>query len=174
MRMPRLTRVLWSVLGLVFVLPLLLSSQAQATEVGLQRDIGIGLVAGSAPGLTAKIWTRPTTALDLGLGLGLGSVACSEHFNPCGRRTSFNADYLWQSGHNSLDLLGVHIGLGARVWFWDYGGGRSSFEIAPRMPIGLDLYLFKWLEIYAEVAPSVLFNPTDFFIEGAVGARIYL
>jgi hypothetical protein len=39
---------------------------AHATEVGIQRPIGVGLVAGSAPGLTAKIWTRPTNAVDLG------------------------------------------------------------------------------------------------------------
>jgi hypothetical protein len=158
-------------LGLIL---LVRSPHAQATEVGLQRNIGIGLVAGSAPGLTAKIWTRPTAALDLGLGIGLGSVACSEHFNPCGRRTSFNADYLWQSGHNAADGFGVHVGLGARVWFWDYGNGRTSFEIAPRVPMGIDLYLFKWLEVYAEVAPSLLFNPTYLFLEGAIGARIYL
>jgi hypothetical protein len=147
---------------------------AHATEVGIQRPIGVGLVAGSAPGLTAKIWTRPYNALDLGLGFGLGSFACSDRFNPCGQRTSFNADYLWQAGHASYDLLGLHIGLGARVWFWDYGAGATDFQLAARVPVGVDLYLFKWLEAYGELAPSWAFDPSLLFVEGAIGARIYL
>ena len=147
---------------------------ANATEVGLQRQIGVGLVAGSAPGLTAKIWTRPTNALVLGFGFGLGHFACSERFNPCGERTSFSADYLWQSGHGPADVLSFHAGLGARFWFWDYGAGDSDFQVAARIPLGLDLYLFKWLEAYGEVTPSVAFGPNVFYFEGAVGARIYL
>ena len=144
------------------------------TEAGIQRPIGLGLVAGSSPGLTAKIWTRPTNALDLGLGFGLGEFACSDRFNPCGQRSSFNADYLWQSGHGSYDILSLHLGLGARFWFWNYGNNTSDLQIAARVPIGLDLYLFKWLEAYAEVAPSLAFGPSTFFLEGALGARIYL
>jgi hypothetical protein len=150
-------------------------SAAQATEVGIERPIGLGLVAGSAPGLTAKIWTRPTNALDLGLGFGLGEFACSDRFNPCGKRTSFNVDYLWQGGHGRYDVLGLHIGLGARFWFWDYGpGGGSDLQVAGRLPLGFDLYAFRWFEAYAEVTPSLAFNPNFFFFEGAIGARLYL
>jgi hypothetical protein len=148
--------------------------RATATEVGVQRPVGVGLVAGSSPGLTAKIWTRPTNAVDLGLGFGLGTFACSERFNPCGQRTSFNADYLWQSGHRTRDLLSLHLGLGARFWFWDYGAGARDFQVAGRIPLGLDLYAFQWLEAYGEITPSLAFGPSVFFIEGALGARIYL
>jgi hypothetical protein len=147
---------------------------AHATEVGIERPIGVGLVAGSAPGLTAKIWTSPISALDLGFGFGLGHFACNPRFNPCGERTSFNADYLWQSGHGRNDTLGLHLGLGARFWFYDYGNGGSDLQIAARLPIGLDLYLFHWLEAYGEITPSLAFDPNDFFFEGAIGARIYL
>ncbi len=147
---------------------------AQATEVGIQRPIGVGLVAGSSPGLTMKIWTRPTSAVDLGLGFGLGDFACSDRFNPCGQRSSFNADYLWQGGHNSYDALSFHLGLGARFWFWNYGSNTSDFQVAARVPIGLDLYIFKWLEGYGEIAPSYAFSPNLFFLEGALGARMYL
>jgi hypothetical protein len=38
----------------------------------------------------------------------------------------------------------------------------------------LDLYIFKWFEGYAELAPSLAFGPATFFLEGALGARIYL
>jgi hypothetical protein len=147
---------------------------ARATEAGIQRPIGVGLVAGSAPGLTAKIWTRPTNALDLGFGFGLGTFACNDRFNPCGQRTSFNADYLWQSGHGPADVLSLHIGLGARCWFYDYGRGATDLQVAGRLPIGLDLYIFKWFEAYGEITPSLAFDPNHFFFEGAIGGRIYL
>ena len=147
---------------------------AHATEAGIQRPIGVGLVAGSAPGLTAKIWPGPTSAIDLGFGVGLGAFACSDHFNPCGRRTSFNADYLLQSGHGATDRLSLHVGLGVRLWFWDYGAGTTALQVAGRLPLGLDLYLFKWLEAYGELTPSIAFRPSVFFLEGALGARIYL
>ena len=150
------------------------SSVARATEVGVQRPLGVGLVAGSAPGLTLKVWTRPTNAVDLGVGFGLGNFVCSDRFNPCGERTSVHADYLWQSGHSARDHLSMHAGLGARVWFWDYGAGTSDFQIAARAPLGLDLYIFDWFEGYGEIVPSLAFGPSKFFLEGALGARLYL
>ena len=146
---------------------------AAPTEVGFQRPIGVGLVAGSAPGLTAKFWTDPVTAIDLGLGFGLGSFACSDRFNPCGRRTSVNADYLWQSERRLVDRLSFHLGLGARLWFWDYGAGASDFQVAGRVPLGLDVYASRWLEVYGELVPSLAVGPSLLFLEGAVGARIY-
>jgi hypothetical protein len=147
---------------------------AHATEVGVQRPLGVGLVAGSSPGLTLKIWTRPTNALDLGVGFGLGNFACSDRFNPCGERNSVHADYLWQSGHGAHDHLSLHAGLGARVWFWDYGTDTSDFQIAARAPVGLDLYIFRSFEGYGEIAPSLAFGPSKLFLEGALGARLYL
>lgn len=167
-------RPLFAISTVVGWMALASSGLAHATEVGVQRPIGVGLVAGSSPGLTIKIWTRPTNALDLGVGFGLGTFACSDRFNPCGERNSVHADYLWQSGHTARDHLGLHAGLGTRVWFWDYGTGTSDFQIAARAPVGLDLYIFRWFEGYVEIAPSVAFGPSTFFLEGALGARLYL
>ncbi len=172
MSLSRLKFVLYSVLTVAVFLKA--GGTAHATEVGMQRKVGVGLVAGSAPGVTAKIWTSSTSAVDLGVGFGLGNFACSQRFNPCGSRSSFNLDYLWQSGHGPRDVLSLHIGLGARFWFWDYGNGTGDFQIAGRMPIGLDLYAFKWLEVYGEITPSLAFGPSIFFFEGAIGGRIYL
>ena len=81
-----------------------------------------------------------------GWALVLGDFACSDRFNPCGQRTSLNADYLWQGGHSSYDALSFHLGLGARFWFWNYANNTGDFQVAARVPIGLDLYIFKWLE----------------------------
>ena len=167
-------KLVFSALTVVALVATSSMRKAQATEVGIQRPIGVGLVAGSSPGLTMKVWTRPNTAVDFGLGFGLGDFACSDRFNPCGQRTSFNIDYLWQSGHGSYDLLSAHVGLGARVWFYDYGAGATDFRVAGRLPLGLDLYLFRWLEAYGEVTPSLAFGPSFLFFEGALGARVYL
>src|SRR6185295_6460789 len=171
-RSAKMSRVM--ILTTAMVVAGLGAGTAAATEVGIQRPIGLGLVAGSAPGLTAKIWTGPTNAIDLGFGGGLGSFPCSDRFNPCGRRNSFNADYLWQSGHSSYDRLSLHVGLGARLWFYDYGAGASDLRVAARLPLGLDLYLFRWLEAYGEVTPSLAFGPSFVCFEGALGARVYL
>jgi hypothetical protein len=86
-----------------------------------------------------------------------------------------NADYLWQGGHNSYDALSLHLGLGARFWFWNYANNTGDFQVAARVPIGLDLYIFKWLEGYGEIAPSLALDRNPFFfLEGALGARMYL
>lgn len=167
-------KLIFTTLAVVALVATSSMQAAEATEVGIQRPIGVGLVAGSSPGLTMKIWTRPTSAVDLGLGFGLGDFACSDRFNPCGQRSSFNADYLWQGGHSAYDALSFHLGLGARFWFWNYGSNTSDFQVAARVPIGLDLYIFKWLEGYGEIAPSYAFAPNLFFLEGALGARMYL
>jgi len=149
------------------------SATAAPTEVGFQRSVGVGLVAGSAPGLTAKFWIDPVTAIDLGLGFGLGTFACSHRFNPCGRRTSLNADYLWQSERRLVDRLSFHLGLGARLWFWDYGSGASDVQVAGRVPLGVDVYASRWLEVYGELVPSLAVRPSLLFLEAAVGARVY-
>jgi hypothetical protein len=146
---------------------------AHPSEVGIQRPIGVGLVAGSAPGLSLKFWTNPTNAVDLGIGFGLGNFACSDHFNPCGKRTSFNTDYLWQSGRGG-NPFSLHVGLGARFWFYDYGQGATAFQVAARVPLGLDLFVVRWLELYGEITPSLAIDPSVVFVEGALGARIYL
>ncbi len=170
--MRRLRLIASTVLGCTALLAS--SGVVRATEVGVQRLLGTGLVAGSSPGLTVKIWTRPTNAFDLGVGFGLGNFACSERFNPCGTRNSVHADYLWQSGHVAHDHLSVHAGLGARIWFWNYGTGTSDFQVAARAPVGLDLYIFRSFEGYLEIAPSLAVRPSALFLEGALGARLYL
>jgi len=44
-----------SLSAVALTLALAAASGAHATEVGIERPIGVGLVAGSSPGLSAKI-----------------------------------------------------------------------------------------------------------------------
>src|SRR6185295_14417210 len=134
-----------------------------------------GLAAGVAPGLTGKAWVSHSNALDFGLGFGLGDFACNDRFNPCGQRMSFNVDYLVHPGRDTTPRwLALHLGLGGRVWFYQYGQTARTMSFAARVPIGLDLMLFQTIEAYGEVAPSLGFDPLLAFVEGTVGARIYL
>jgi hypothetical protein len=161
-----------AVLGLGVARP----GSARAEDIGVTRKVGLGLTAGVAPGFSAKAWVSPRNALDLGLGIGLGDFACNPRFNPCGQRMSFNLDYLVHPGRGLLDpgWLTWHVGLGARVWFYQYGQTVDTMDFALRVPIGLDLMWFDFLETFAEVAPSLGFGPTLAFVEGAIGARIYV
>lgn len=153
-----------------------ISGAARADDIGVTRKVGLGVTAGVAPGFSAKAWVSPRNALDLGLGIGLGDFACNPRFNPCGERMSFNMDYLVHPGRGMGDpgWLTWHLGLGARVWFYQYGQTVDTMDFALRVPIGLDLMWFGFLETFAEVAPSLGFGPTLAFVEGAIGARIYV
>jgi hypothetical protein len=147
-----------------------------AGEIGVTQRVGVGLEAGAAPGLSAKAWVSNTRALDLGLGIGLGDFACNDRFNPCGQRMSFHLDYLFHPGRDVSNLrwLAWHLGFGGRVWFYEYGQTADSMMFALRVPVGLELMVLNTFEIFAEVVPSLGFRPTLGFIEGTVGARMYL
>lgn len=149
---------------------------ARAEDIGVHRKVGLGLVGGVAPGFSAKAWVSPRNALDLGLGIGLGNFACNPRFNPCGERMSFNIDYLVHPGRGYGDAgwLAWHLGIGTRVWFYQYGQTVDAMDFALRVPIGLDLMWFGFLETFAEIAPSLGFGPTMAFVEGALGVRLYV
>ena len=172
MKIPQLGSAAASV---VVALALCFSTPARAEGIGVSRKVGLGVAAGVAPGFSAKAWVSPRNALDLGLGVGLGDFACNPRFNPCGERMSFNLDYLVHPGRG-LDAgwLAWHVGFGARVWFYQYGQTVETMRFAARVPIGIDLMWFDFLETFAEIAPSLGFSPTLAFVEGSVGARIYL
>ena len=156
---------------------------AQATDVGYGRKFGLGLELGDPTGLTAKLWIAPTNAIDFGLGFwgfgvnagcwrdGAGNLHCDNFSNG-----TFNVDYLWQSnivrGTAQLDW---HIGGGGRM-IWIGGCSGECFDLAARMPVGLDLMFSNpsFVEIFFEIAPAFYVVPGFWFdIEGGLGARFY-
>jgi hypothetical protein len=155
---------------------------AQATEVGYGRKFGLGFVIGDPTGLSAKYWVGSTNSLDFGLGFwGYGfNDRCPNGTGPCDRfgyhSGTLNIDYLWQSnivrGQAQLDW---HIGAGGRtVWFGGCNG--DCFDLAARMPIGLDLMFANpgFIEIFFELAPSFYIVPGFWVdIEGGLGVRFY-
>ncbi len=166
-----------------------LPSTAEATQVGSSRRFGIGFVLGDPTGLTAKYFVSRQNALDFGLGFGgygWGRGYCYRDIagqRYCdGRRfghTSINLDYLW---HNPIAVSNVsldwYIGVGGRIWFWDYGNDYygDEFVLAARAPIGLSLRFANpgFLELFLEIAPSLyLTHGPDLDFDAGFGLRFY-
>jgi hypothetical protein len=173
---PRLATLAASLALVLATASLLSAREAHAEGIGVTRKVGLGLQSGVAPGFSAKAWVSQGSAVDFGVGFGLGDFACETRFNPCARKMSFNIDYLVHPGraYGSPGFLAWHLGIGARVWFYEYGTTRDDRTIAARIPLGLDLMVLDFLEAFAEVAPSLAFNPARGFVEGTLGVRVYL
>jgi len=166
--------------GTAFVL-LAIAGSAHATEVGYSRNFGLGVVIGDPTGLSAKLWTSRTNALDFGLGFwGYGPHNRCFNDGTCPgygyRGGTFNMDYLWQSNIVRRQVqLDWHVGVGGRA-VWDNSCPGDCLALAARVPIGLDLTFSRpeFLEVFFEIAPAFYFVPgfgPD--VEGGLGVRFY-
>ena len=158
------------------------AAPARATEVGYSRKLGVGLMLGDPTGFTGKYWVAQKNAIDFGLGFGFAGRQCDRYGCYGGyNSSSLNADYLW---HPSVLARGAveldwHIGVGARLWFWDWGNRYNNHSgvvnLSIRAPIGLDLMFSNpnFLEIYAEITPAIYFYDRFLGFEGGLGIRFY-
>jgi hypothetical protein len=179
--LPAMKRTLLTTIVAVLLLAATAGS-ASATEVGYGRKFGLGFVLGDPTGLTAKLWTGPTNALDFGLGFwGYGvNNPCFEN-QVCERwgygSGTFHMDYLWQSNIvRSTAQLDWHVGAGGRAVWWGGPCNTGCFAAAARAPIGLDLMFNNpgFIEIFFEVAFAFYVVPGfGFGPEGGLGVRFY-
>jgi hypothetical protein len=164
------------------------SARAHATEVGYQRQYGVGLMVGDPTGLSGKAWVSRTNAIDLGLGAySFGPPGACVRRGPdpviCGRgwdqnTLSVHADFLWESKIVEWRpaQLDWHVGGGARTLFVSGPCVGDCWELGARGPIGLDLTFQQptFLEVFLELAPAFYVVPVAFFtFEGALGVRGY-
>jgi hypothetical protein len=164
------------------------AGRARATEVGTQRQIGVGVMLGDPTGLSGKAWVSHTNAIDAGLGAyawgprgdclrgGPEPAVCAHGWDQS--TLSVHADYLWESkiieGH--VAQLDWHIGGGARALFVSGACVADCWDLGVRAPVGLDLTFQQptFLEVFLELAPAFYVVPVAFFsFEGALGARGY-
>lgn len=124
--------------------------------------IGIGVIVGEPTGLTAKMWTSRTTAVDAAAAwsmVGNGYV-------------HLHADALVHSFAVKINRgkLPLYMGLGGRVLLAD----RPAVGI--RVPFGLAYHFYSIpLEIFFEWAPILdLLPATEINYNWAVGIRYYL
>ena len=165
------------------------TDRARATEVGVQRQYGVGLMLGDPTGLSGKVWLSRTNAIDVGFGAYSfgppgdclrggppGQTLCARGWNQ--NVFSVNADYLWESKiiEGRLAQLDWHIGGGARAFFFSGPCAGDCWDLGVRGPVGLDLTFQQptFLEVFFELAPAFYVVPVAFFsFEGALGVRGY-
>jgi hypothetical protein len=172
------------VTGITVLALAVLCGEAQATEVGTSRRIGIGIQLIDPTAIVGKVFIGHGNAIDGGLGFGsVGYVRCrgpNNRYDYCdsfGHFWSLHADYLWQDnlvrqGGLTLDW---HIGAGGRIIF-DNTSDRGYVDLIARMPLGLDFTFAKpsFLEAYVEIAPGLVIVPPLWFdIDAALGVRLY-
>lgn len=138
-----------------------------------QRPFGLGAMIGEPTGISAKLWTSPTTAVDFGLGWSIGGDRIGSYdgkYNG-GSRIHFHFDYLL----HVFDAVGlteqypIYYGVGAR---FNSGGGYYN-SLAVRFVVGL-----AWMpietpfEMFIEFVPSLqLTSMPGYAIDSALGVR---
>ena len=128
-----------------------------------RSEIGIGIILGSQAGITAKMWTSETAAIDASLSYDFAYLD----------NLFLNASYLfhnWSADANE-DIIKLYFGPGAGLGF------TSEISISVRVPAGAS-YFFNTLplEAFVELAPALqLTGPGGirFLIGGYLGARWY-
>jgi hypothetical protein len=148
---------------------------ARASEIGVQRNLGVGFAVGTPTSVLLKYHLQRTAAIDLAISFW--------DYQGCQGETCFGfgylsaaSDYLWQN--NLIDGAGRldwHMGMGGRVSIYDDAYPERVF-VSARVPVGLDLAFRKlpFLELFGELAPRVLLYPGLVFgTEAFAGLRFY-
>jgi hypothetical protein len=169
-----------------------------STSWGEGRNFGLGFVLGEPTALSAKYWMDSKTALDFGLGWGLGyngyDDRCwdgnyyNQHRGYCNdngyyyqnrndrygyRGLHFHADYLFHNFNviRTSEKLPIYYGPGVSMNFWNHGNA----EIGLRGVLGI-----AWMprsapiDLFFELAPVLEFFPGTWVdINAGIGARFY-
>ncbi len=141
---------------------------------------GLGLELGEPTGLNGKWFYNPSRALNFGIG------ALYHNYYVDGDGLHIYADHLWHPVQltSTADFkLPFYVGVGGRVWFFDYrcGGrcdGASLFGV--RVPLGIAFDLNKVpLDIFVQIVPTFDFyrnyRGRDFYlaVDFSVGIRYW-
>ena len=130
------------------------------------KGIGIGVIVGDPTGISTKIWTTQSTALQF-------AVAWRSRDAFLGTRVSFSGDYVWHSFNaiHSNERFPVFYGVGGVI---ASGGGFVS-ALGVRGVLGID-----WLsrevpvDIFLQVVPVLVLSPsTDLQVGAGLGIRYF-
>jgi len=132
---------------------------------------GIGPMIGVPLGVSAKLYTAPSLALDAGVGYSWWKDSSVQ----------VHGDLMFHSHHltsnpSSEGALGLYAGLGGQVRIAGDLSNNPQVASALRMPLGLE-YIFPTgrFGLYAEAVPRFNLGTTDemFGGEAAFGFRFY-
>jgi hypothetical protein len=130
---------------------------------GREGDVGLGIILGEPTGVSFKMWTGKTVAID-------GGAAWS--FVNGGTFFQIHGDLLF----HSFDLFQVEKGKMALYYGF---GGRVKFAaetlVSLRVPLGISYQFEKTsIELFLEVVPMLDIVPaTEVGVAGGAGFRYY-
>jgi hypothetical protein len=137
-------------------------------SIAQERRFGLGIMVGEPTGLSAKLWTTQTNALDFGLGW-----SAFDNRHNSGTLVHFHMDYLWHSfdAIRSSERFPIYYGIGGRF----NGGSGNDGSFAVRGVLGI-----AWLpratpiDIFLELVPSFEITPASgFALDASVGIRYF-
>ena len=153
-----------SLIAVVFALALSHTAEARnrsfsgGSDYDSNGQFGLGLELGEPTGLNGKLFLNPNQAIDF----GVGEVY---HYYYGGDGLHLYLDYLWhpkQLVATPAFKMPFYIGIGGRIWFFDYGPGPNppgADVFGVRVPIGLDFDLNNVpLDFFVQFVPTL-----DFF-----------
>lgn len=143
------------------------------------RGVGIGLIVGEPTGISTKIWTSHTNAVDIGLEWSSGDGYLMRMGNGYWHYVNetyvhIHANYLWHSfdAIRSEERFPLYYGVGTTIRSgqsspYNWLGVRGTFgvEWLPR-PVPIDVFL--------EIVPTLQLAPfSDFGFSAGIGTRYY-
>lgn len=144
-------------------------------SIAQEPAFGLGVIIGEPTGISAKLWTSPVNAFDVGLGWSIGGDRIGKYKGNYdgGRRVHFHMDYLWHAFEaiHSAERFPLYYGVGGRI---NSGAGYDA-SLAVRGVLGI-----AWLprdtpiDVFLEFVPSLqLTSSTGFGLDAGIGARYF-
>jgi len=131
-----------------------------ATGIGVAAGLPLGGLPGSNVMLSLKLDSVP---LLMGIGFSIGSTNTS---------FGFTGDW-WAVNSNLFSFVNFYLGPGF------YVGYAGNLMLGGRLPVGLNIFPIKNLELFVEIAPTLAVqfgNPVEFPVfgfQGAFGLRFW-
>ena len=124
----------------------------------LFADQGVGIVLGEPTGLSYK-------SGNLAIGLGWS-------FTSADNRIDATIDW-WLINDHLVEMFDWYLGAGAKLGL-KLNQDNDTFNVGLRIPIGVQWWPTKELEVFAELSPGILLIPETKFDMGAgIGIRYY-
>lgn len=131
-------------------------SFAGGSDFQSNGTFGLGLELGEPSGLNGKLFLDPSQAIDF----GIGEIY---HHYYAGDGLHLYLDYLWHPKmlvHAEAFNLGFYIGVGGRVWFFDYNnnGTANAEAFGVRVPVGVTFdFNSVPLDVFVQFVPTLDF-----------------
>ena len=146
------------------------------TSFAQVRKFGLGVIIGEPTGISAKLWTSNSNALDFGLGW---SFVDNRYYG--GSRVHLHVDYLWHAWNaiESSESLPLYYGVGGRFTGWENSWNNQYYDSRGSLALR-GVFGIAWLpretliDVFLEIAPSLRLTPSSgFALDAALGARYY-